>query len=450
MKKLISMMLMLCAIVTFSACSSSDDDGPTNPVSNVTVPSSAKIGSEVLLQGSGFAAGQTLYLQPESGNSVDVNAKMSSNGATFTVPYTMSEGKVSVVLKNGGDTWTLGSMTLLAADNPISALALPSEMALGSEVTIAGLGFADGDKILLRATSRMQVEKDESIAATVTTDGLKFTVPAALAEGNYTVTLVRGKSSWSLGEAYAYQAKRIKTITLEGTQMMMLGMESATLSFSYNEDGTLAAISSPEGLAWTFTYNGNKVTTTSVLTDKPLEFTLENGKVVKSTSTQYDEQYPISQYNYWTYNVDNTLSTVVNKDDFAGTRLANTFAEGNLQGMTFGNEFTYVSDKSLRAVPATIDVRYLINLVVELFSDEDVVLGNLLSTNAYSSQYLPNKVQFAYDYTEDGENFETRTADINLNTTFVTNVLTLDFSESNLPAVGFYGNKIVVTYEDVK
>lgn len=32
MKKLISMMLMLCAFITFSACSS-DDDGPTNPVS---------------------------------------------------------------------------------------------------------------------------------------------------------------------------------------------------------------------------------------------------------------------------------------------------------------------------------------------------------------------------------------------------------------------------------
>lgn len=45
MKKLISMMLMLCAFITFSACSS-DDDGPTNPVSNAVVPTSAKIGAE--------------------------------------------------------------------------------------------------------------------------------------------------------------------------------------------------------------------------------------------------------------------------------------------------------------------------------------------------------------------------------------------------------------------
>ena len=145
MKKLISMMLMLCAIVTFSACSS-DDDGPTNPVTNPVVPVSANIGAEVTVQGSGFAAGQTLWLQPAEGEAVNVNARMSANGATFTIPYTMTVGKVSVVLKNGNDSWTLGSINLLAANNPISTMTLPTEMELGKEVTIAGIGFADGDK----------------------------------------------------------------------------------------------------------------------------------------------------------------------------------------------------------------------------------------------------------------------------------------------------------------
>lgn len=148
MKKLISMMLMLCAFITFSACSS-DDDGPTNPISNAVVPTSAKIGAEVTVQGSGFAAGQTLYLQPEQGTEVNTNAKMSANGATFTIPYTMTEGKVNVVLKTGNDSWTLGSMTLLAADNPISTLSLPGEMGIGEEVTLTGIGFAQGDKIVV-------------------------------------------------------------------------------------------------------------------------------------------------------------------------------------------------------------------------------------------------------------------------------------------------------------
>ena len=91
-------MLMLCAVITFSACSS-DDDGPSNPVSNPTIPQSAKIGAEVTIQGTGFAAGQTLWLVPEQGEAVNVNAKMATSGAKFTVPYTLNEGKVDVVLQ---------------------------------------------------------------------------------------------------------------------------------------------------------------------------------------------------------------------------------------------------------------------------------------------------------------------------------------------------------------
>ena len=62
---------------------------------------------------------------------------MTSNGATFTIPYTMTPGKVNVVLKVANDSFTLGSMNLLAADNPISTLSLPAEMGLGQEVTRA-------------------------------------------------------------------------------------------------------------------------------------------------------------------------------------------------------------------------------------------------------------------------------------------------------------------------
>lgn len=240
MKKLISMMLMLCAIITFSACSS-DDDGPSNPVSNQVVPSSAKIGSEVTVQGNGFAWSDYLS-QPEQGAEVNANAKMTSNGATFTIPYTMTPGKVNVVLKVANDSFTLGSMNLLAADNPISTLSLPAEMGLGQEVTLAGIGFAQGDKIVVG---------DKTIDATVTTDGVKFTVPADLADGEYAVSLVRGNSTWELGKVYAYQQHQVESITITDNAMLtmyapMLGLEEGKLilNFAYNEDGSLKAISS--------------------------------------------------------------------------------------------------------------------------------------------------------------------------------------------------------------
>ena len=305
MKKLISMMLMLCAIITFSACSS-DDDGPSNPVSNQVVPSSAKIGSEVTVQGNGFASGQTIYLQPEQGAEVNANAKMTSNGATFTIPYTMTPGKVNVVLKVANDSFTLGSMNLLAADNPISTLSLPAEMGLGQEVTIAGIGFAQGDKIVVG---------DKTIDATVTTDGVKFTVPADLAEGEYAVSLVRGNSTWELGKVYAFQQRQVESITITDNAMLdlyapMLGLEEGKLvvNFAYNEDGSLKGISSNGGVEWAFEYSGKTITTMSLFSGAPFTYTIDDqGRIIGSTS--YDRYGDEVAY-IWNYDANGYLVSV--------------------------------------------------------------------------------------------------------------------------------------------
>ena len=439
MKKLISMMLMLCAFITFSACSS-DDDGPTNPVSNAVVPTSAKIGAEVTVQGSGFAAGQTLYLQPEQGTEVNTNAKMSSNGATFTIPYTMTEGKVNVVLKTGNDSWTLGSMTLLAADNPISTLSLPGEMGIGEEVTLTGIGFAQGDKIVVG---------DKTLEATVTADGVKVTIPADLAEGEYAVSLVRGNASWELGKVTVFQPKRIKSIYFENGLLGMIGAESTTMNFTYNTDGTIAEITSPEGLSWKFTYEGNVVKTTSPIYDIPLEFTFENGKIVKSTAAKAEADYPTTQYDYWTYNNDNTLASVTNEDKwYRGLQLTDiTMEDGNLASYEFGGSMKFTADKSIKAIPGTIDVRYLLDLFSYVFQGEDIFVGLLLNQQVTNSSYMPAKAHFGYQDFETGDN---KWADVDLNTTFKDNVLSIDFlSFKDLEQItGTYGSKLVVTYEN--
>lgn len=439
MKKLISMMLMLCAFITFSACSS-DDDGPTNPVSNAVVPTSAKIGAEVTVQGSGFAAGQTLYLQPEQGTEVNTNAKMSSNGATFTIPYTMTEGKVNVVLKTGNESWTLGSMTLLAADNPISTLSLPGEMGIGEEVTLTGIGFAQGDKIVVG---------DKTLEATVTADGVKVTIPADLAEGEYGVSLVRGNASWELGKVTVFQPKRIKSIYFENGLLGMIGAESTTMNFTYNADGTIAEITSPEGLSWKFTYEGNVVKTTSPIYEIPLEFTFENGKIVKSTAAKAEADYPTTQYDYWTYNNDNTLASVTNEDKwYRGLQLTDiTMEDGNLASYEFGGSMKFTADKSIKAIPGTIDVRYLLDLFSYVFQGEDIFVGLLLNQQVTNSSYMPTKAHFGYQDFETGDN---KWADVDLNTTFKDNVLSIDFlSFKDLEQItGTYGSKLIVTYEN--
>lgn len=438
MKKLISMMLMLCAFITFSACSS-DDDGPTNPVSNAVVPTSAKIGAEVTVQGSGFAAGQTLYLQPEQGTEVNTNAKMSANGATFTIPYTMTEGKVNVVLKTGNDSWTLGSMTLLAADNPISTLSLPSEMGIGEEVTLTGIGFAQGDKIVVG---------DKTLEATVTADGVKVTIPADLAEGEYAVSLVRGNASWELGKVYAFQQRQVESITVTDNQMLSfyapnLGLTEGvlTLNMSYNEDGTLKEITTNGSLGWAFNYNGKTVSVGDYT------YTLDDqGRVISSTAmdmmTGEEATYT------WSYDANGYLTSVkqVSAADDADVNFLSTYTDGNLSAYTLSltNEFT--TNKSIRTCPNTVEPYYLLNTFSWLMSRDDLFLGFLLNRNVKVSTYVPNQV-IADDL--DMETGDMIKATTGIESSFKNNALTIQSTGAAISqAQGIYANKVVVKYKN--
>lgn len=441
MKKLISMMLMLCAIITFSACSS-DDDGPSNPVSNQVVPSSAKIGSEVTVQGNGFASGQTIYLQPEQGAEVNANAKMTSNGATFTIPYTMTPGKVNVVLKVANDSFTLGSMNLLAADNPISTLSLPAEMGLGQEVTIAGIGFAQGDKIVVG---------DKIIDATVTTDGVKFTVPADLAEGEYAVSLVRGNSTWELGKVYAFQQRQVESITITDNAMLdlyapMLGLEEGKLvvNFAYNEDGSLKGISSNGGVEWAFEYSGKTITTMSLFSGAPFTYTIDDqGRIIGSTS--YDRYGDEVAYT-WNYDANGYLVSVKKNGaaDNDDANLLNTYTDGNLSAYTMSLANGLATDKSIRTCPNTIEPLYLLNAFGWMQTREDLFLGFLLNRNVKVSTYVPSQL-IAAEMDESGAETSVTAG---IESSFTNNTLTMQTTGSVISsAQSIFANKVVVTYK---
>ncbi len=440
MKKLISMMLMLCAIITFSACSS-DDDGPSNPVSNQVVPSSAKIGSEVTVQGNGFASGQTIYLQPEQGAEVNVNAKMTSNGATFTIPYTMTPGKVNVVLKVANNSFTLGSMNLLAADNPISTLSLPADMAIGQEVTLAGIGFAQSDKIVVG---------DKTIDATVTTDGVKFTVPADLAEGEYAVSLVRGNSTWELGKVYAFQQRQVESITITDNAMLnmyapMLGLEEGKLvvNFAYNEDGSLKAISSNGAVEWAFEYSGKTITTKN-LYDQPIAYTIDDqGRIIGSTG--YDMYGDAVAYT-WNYDANGYLVSVKKNGaaDNDDANLLNTYTDGNLSAYTMSLANGLATDKSIRTCPNTIEPLYLLNAFGWMQTREDLFLGFLLNRNVKVSTYVPSQL-IAAEMDESGAETSVTAG---IESSFTNNTLTMQTTGSVISsAQSIFANKVVVTYK---
>lgn len=440
MKKLISMMLMLCAFITFSACSS-DDDGPTNPISNAVVPTSAKIGAEVTVQGSGFATGQTLYLQPEQGTEVNTNAKMSANGATFTIPYTMTEGKVNVVLKTGNDSWTLGSMTLLAADNPISTLSLPGEMGIGEEVTLTGIGFAQGDKIVVG---------DKTLETIVTTDGVKVTIPADLAEGEYAISLVRGNASWELGKVYAFQKRQVESITVSDNEALnqyapVLGLTEGvlTLNMSYNEDGTLKEITSNGSLGWVFNYNGKTVS----VENNPYTYTLDDqGRVISSTGMDMMTGDEVTYT--WSYDANGYLTSVkqVGAADDADANFLSTYTDGNLSAYTLSltNEFT--TNKSIRTCPNTVEPYYLLNTFSWLITRDDLFLGFLLNRNVKVSTYVINQVIADDIDMATGDMIKATTG---IESSFENNALTIQSTGAAISqAQGIYANKVVVKYKN--
>ena len=459
MKKLISMMLMLCAVITFSACSS-DDDGPSNPVSNPTVPQSAKIGAEVTIQGTGFAAGQTLWLVPEYGEAVDVKAKMATSGAKFTVPYTLNKGKVDVVLQVENNKWTLGSMTLLAAENPITAISVPSGLALGKEVTIAGIGFAEGDKIVLipvanAATKSYMTDKTPqgtTVGTTVAADGVKFTVPADLAEGEYTVSLVRGNSTWALGTTAVYVDRRIESITITDNDMLtmyapMLGLEDGKLvvTFDYNENGSLKAISSNGTVGWAFEYNGKTITTTNSYS-QPLAYTIDDqGRIISSTGyDMYGEEVAYT----WSYDANGYLESVkqVGAADDADVNLLNTYTDGNLSAYTMSMVNELTTDKSIRTCPNTVEPLYLLNGFSLMQTREDLFLGFLLNRNVKVSTYVPNQlIASDIDYSTGGETKNT----VAIEKSFENNCLTLKTTGGAISqAQAMLSNTVVVKYQN--
>lgn len=437
MKKLISMMLMLCAIITFSACSS-DDDGPSNPVSNQVVPSSAKIGSEVTIQGNGFASGQTIYLQPEQGAEVNANAKMTSNGATFTIPYTMTPGKVNVVLKVANDSFTLGSMNLLAADNPISTLSLPADMAIGQEVTIAGIGFAQGDKIVVG---------DKTIDATIAADGVKFSVPADLADGEYAVSLIRGNSTWELGKVYAYQQRQVESITITDNAMLdgyapNLGLTEKvlTLNMAYNADGSLQKITSNGNLSWDFNYNGKTVTVDGYT------YTLDDqGRIVSSTAMDMQTGEDVTYT--WSYDANGYLVSVKKNgaEDNDDANFLSTYTDGNLSAYTLSLSNDFTTDKSIHTCPNTVEPFYLLNTFNWLMSRDDLFIGFLLNRNVKVSTYVPSQIiADDIDYNA-GEMGKTTSG---IESSFANNTLTMQVAGVAISqAQGLYANKVVVTYK---
>ncbi len=449
MKKLLSMMLMICAFVTFTACSS--DDGPQGdqcPLSDVVVPTSMKIGSEVTVQGKGFTSSQKFYLSVKDGAyPVELtDVKVSASGVTFTVPYTVVEDKTFVFsVLDGEKEWKYGSITILAADSPVSAVSIPSQIALMSNATITGTGFVDGDKIGIKND---QVDDIIYFDAKTVDGGVTIDATTAL-EGDVDVYLRRGYSEWKIGTTYTYLPRVISSITVSDNAFLnmyagMLGLEGSELKLDmqYDKDYALQSVktNSNAGLEWDFTYSGNTVSFTGQFSGAPYTYTLDDNKRIVS-STAYDMYGDEVTYT-WHYDADGYLVSITSSDK--SDVLSATYADNNLQSYNFQFDYGTDTQNTVKAYPATVEPVYLLNSFSWIATKEDLFFGFLLNQNVKIS----SSILGTFNVGETGKSFDVA-SDLKFDDT--TGVSTLTLSTSSEDGVvdengGLYSNKVTVVY----
>lgn len=384
---------MCAAMFTFTACSSDDGgDGAQNPVSSVTVPSTAKVGSSMTIQGTGFdASGIALYLVDAAGTKTQLSGKFLSSGATITVPMTLATGSYSVVLSQGGNDFTLGTVSLTEPDNPITSASMPEgTVAPNATATLGGSGYADGDIITLTAGT----DTLEASNVAIGSDGsLSFTVPDC-DEGEYTVTLARGAYSWELG-----------TVTVEKVWLVdsvnficdMLGVNS-TFTFEYDSENRVTRILSDGEEYAVIDYDKGTITGPDPYgSGTPTTLTFADGRVTSSSSYDY-WAYSAVKYD-WTYDADGHLSAIGDE--------AVSFTGNNLTDFSSIYKFGYSTEKihSNTFDPA------IAMLLADLFgSRDDILIASMCNLAGKSSINAPNEYILVGQYTEDGETF----TDLNL------------------------------------
>lgn len=407
MKKIWFMMLMICAVGVFMACSSDDDEQMVvNPVSGVSVPATGKIGNEVIIRGTGFTASDiAIYLENAEKDRFKMEASFNNAGASFSVPFTVAVGTYSVVLVQGTSEWVLGTITLNGADNPVMALLMPDTfVAPGTEVLLGGNGYEAGDKLELLLENATPIEIS---AITITNSGLQFTVPATCTEGEYVVNLVRGVNSWELGKMTVQKVRRVKSIVASASQM---GLDDVILSLSYDAEGRLSSIVSEDGKRWDLSYGKNLITTASASSGVPLEYILdESGKVTKASAVDaFDDT---ETYNIWAYEGD-YLSSIVNTGEwYAGLNLENIYEKGNLVNLD-AFQIVYEYDKdALKVAPNTIEPGIALQLAVLLMAKEDAAIAFLCGITGQTSGKVPTGMKVVSGFTPEGE-FEYTTQSI--------------------------------------
>lgn len=381
MKKIWFLMLMMCAVSVFTACS--DDDGETeavNPISNYSVPAEAEIGEEITVKGTGFDASLAKLSLRDENNEETVlteNLSFTTSGVSFTIPMSLVAGDYTLFLTQNG-VWELGKIKLLPAAMPIIGLSFSNRCIRGQELAIAGNNFDAACKIYLETTDDNATRTELTI--TDRSNGVVCSVPEDVEKGIYNLVLAQSGTEWVLGEISIDTQRRLKSMLVEIDFGM--GTETNPYYLIYNIQGQIESICMDEEgtMPWyNFTYSDGQIVAEEVGGLYPFTLQLQDNKVVKHIDDK-------TEYN-WIY-TDDKLTEIQTIKLF--TMVSLEWKGDNVASIEDDAEYVFAYDESqtMKGIDIVKCLPYLVmGDEIEMISFYTELLGGLTGTQNIS---LPN------------------------------------------------------------
>ena len=223
-------LMLLCAVFTLLV-SCEEKEGPVkepvdNPMDQCEVPAQVRAGGEGTVLWNGFKENAQLSLDSEIRGEVQLTIKtITASGITFSVPATTPEGEYMMILIQDG-RHELGKTKVLPMQMPITGLSVPASAQQGETVTISGMGFKEGCRVVFESAS-----EETEMAVKMVNGGIEVTLPEDMTAGKYKISLLQDGLTWLLAETFeVYENLVIKQFSAirynapyigAGTQLVM-------------------------------------------------------------------------------------------------------------------------------------------------------------------------------------------------------------------------------------
>lgn len=230
------------------------------------------VGDEIILKGIGFSINDSLYFDPARPSFRAAPYLVTDKEARFIVPAGVAEGTVNLKFSNmpvytiptgyQPSYITLSGVKIAKSLTGISNVTLPATpVTAGSAVIIGGVGFASGDKVVVRVDDNSETLNIDETAL----PNLSFTLPVSYTGKTVQLLLSRtGKPLFHLGFITTDPTKKNSLIAnVSLPQYLPSGLQGKSLSFIINGTGFLTGDKIVLG---TTVLTSTTITTASVLT----------------------------------------------------------------------------------------------------------------------------------------------------------------------------------------